>query len=220
VKPLFSVAPHFFCALVRSYRSREVPQEGPRREYEWQDVATNTRDSCDGASRCADSGSRTRDAERQKFPSSPLYIALIVVHRRRVAGTDSSSISDATASLTQSPVFRPRHKRRMHAAAAAAAAASLTSLLPRVEERHNKIHRKTVGPLSYSDYPDNFSVVVADRPSFINPHDEAATRRSSRLRRSGTHLSFRPTSPSPSLSLSRLVPVRDCGISFEVRDYL
>lgn len=87
------------------------------------------------------------------------------------------------------------------------------------EERHNKIHRKTVGPLSYSDYPDNFSVVVADRPSFINPHDEAATRRSSYLCRSSTRLSFRP-SPSRSLSLSRLVSVRDCGISFEVRDYL
>lgn len=133
----------------------------------------------------------------------------LVVYRRRVAGTPSLSLMQPRA--WPSLVFRPRHKWRMYAV-------SLTSLLPRVEERHNKIHRKTVGPLSYSDYPDNFSVVVADRLSFINPHDETATQRSTCLCRSSMYLSFRPPL-TPSLSLC-LVSVRDCGISFEVRDYL
>lgn len=158
------------------------------------------------ASRCADSRSRTWDVERQKVRPCTLFVE---IHRHRVAGTSLLSLMQPWA--WPSLIFRTRYRRRMYACTA-----SLTSLLPRVEERHNKIHRKTVGPLSYSDYSDNFSVVVADRPSFINPHDEAATRRII------LSLSLYHLFPSLLLILflSCLVPVRDRGISFEVRDYL
>lgn len=132
---VFFVALHFF--LSPRYRSREIPH-GARREYEWQDVATNMRDYCKFIAKYRDVPIVGQGLAMLNSRNSQVRpcTSLVVVHRRRVDGTPPLSLMQPRA--WPSLVFRLRHKQRIYAV-------SLTSLLLRVEERHNKIHRKTVG---------------------------------------------------------------------------